>query len=60
MQSAMLEKKRLERTNKVSKSVPTYIQSSKNITAEKKNAGLDEMLAKSKEGGLGKGGKLAK
>jgi len=56
----MLEKKRLERTTKVTKSVPTYIQSSKNITAEKKSAGLDELLAKSKEGGLGKGGKLSK
>ena len=57
MQSQMLEKKRAARTSTVTKSVPVYIQSSKNITAEKKNAGLDELLERSKEGGAGKGGR---
>jgi len=58
MQSQMLEKGQTQRTTKVNpKTVPKYIQSSKYITAEKKNAGLDEMLERSKEGGAGKAGR---
>ena len=57
MQTAMLEKKRAQRTTNVVKSVPKYIQSSKTITADKKNAGLDDLLEASKEGGAGKGGR---
>ena len=57
MQSQMLEKKKVARTSKSVKSVPTYIQSSKHIANLKKSAGLDELLAKGKEGGLGKGGR---
>ncbi len=58
MQSQMLEKRQAQRSSSANtKTVPKYIQSSKYITAEKKNAGLDEMLERSKEGGAGKGGR---
>ena len=58
MQSQMLEKKKVQRTTKQSvKSVPTYVLGSKHIANLKKTAGLDELLAKGKEGGLGKGGR---
>ena len=57
MQTAMLEKKQAKRTTTSVKSVPTFIQSTKDIMANKKKAGLDDLLEKSKEGGLGKGGK---
>ena len=53
----MLEKKRVQRTTKATKSVPTYIQSSKHIATLKKSAGLDELLKAGKEGGVGKGGR---
>ena len=58
MQSQMLEKSQeRNRGAHATKSVPKYILSSKHIVAEKKNAGLDELLEKGKEGGAGKAGR---
>jgi hypothetical protein len=61
MQSAMLKRKKVERTDIVTKSVPFVTVSSKFISAEKKSArmvdpltgvemSLEEMMQKSKDG----------
>ena len=68
MQTALLEKKKQTTKSSTStKSVPTWIGSSKDIAAAKKNQKMidddgneitiGEMMEKSKEGGAGKGGR---
>ena len=54
----MLEKKRRTRTKTVTKSVPLYNASSKEIDKMKKNVdGVAALMEASKEGGAGKGGR---
>lgn len=70
MQSQMLEKKREKKASTAVKSVPMYIQSSKEIAANKKNVvvrdefgeevTLSTLMERSKEGGAGKGGRGAR
>ena len=70
MQSRLLEKQREVRTTKITKSVPTFNQSSKEIAQMKKSTimkdtfgnelTMAEMMERSKEGGAGKGGRGVK
>jgi len=70
MQSSMLEKKREVNAEKKVKAVPTAVVSSKFIQKEKATSKMldrfgneitmEEMMKKSKEGMVGKGGKAVK
>jgi len=53
----MLEKKRVRTKAKNEKSVPKYIQSSKFIAEQNKQAGREELLKAGSKGEQGKGGR---